>query len=223
MIEDRSQANGDSSACAGVEFEYLSPGAACAPAPCDGSATEGSRLSQISRAHPPVPAANDGIDPIYADLYERLKAMASRQRLRGGAPRTLCTTELVHEAYLRMGESNFRFEQTAQFFAYAARAMRHLLADRARDRLRQRAGGNWVRMTLTGSDPIAITSAEQALALDAAMERLAQTDARAAQVVELRYFAGLSLEQVAETLELNRRTIDRDWRFARAFLHDQLA
>src|SRR4030095_455710 len=113
MIEDRSQANGDSSACAGAEFEYLSPGAACAPAPGDGSATKGSRVSQISRAHPPVPAANDGIDPIYADLYERLKAMASRQRLRGGAPRTLCTHELVHEAYLRMGESNFCFGRKA--------------------------------------------------------------------------------------------------------------
>ena len=79
-----------------------------------------------------------------------------------------------------------------------------------------------MRVTLTGSDPIAITSAEQALALDEALERLAQTDARAAQVVEMRYFAGLALEQVAETLGLTRRTIDRDWRFARAFLHDQL-
>jgi RNA polymerase sigma factor (sigma-70 family) len=69
---------------------------------------------------------------------------------------------------------------------------------------------------------MAITSAEQALALDEALERLAQTDARAAQVVEMRYFAGLALEQVAETLGLTRRTIDRDWRFARAFLHDQL-
>jgi hypothetical protein len=78
-----------------------------------------------------------------------------------------------------------------------------------------------VRITLTGSDPIAITSAEQALALDEALERLAQTDARAAQVVEMRYFAG-QRSAVAETLGLTRRTIDRDWRFARAFLHDRL-
>ena len=61
------------------------------------------------------------VDSIYGDVYHRLKAMASRQRLRGGAPRTLCTTELVHETYLRMGESNFRYEESAQFFAYAAR------------------------------------------------------------------------------------------------------
>ena len=78
-----------------------------------------------------------------------------------------------------------------------------------------------MRITLTGSDPIAITSAEQALALDEALERLAQTDARAAQVVEMRYFAG-QRSAVAETLGLTRRTIDRDWRFARAFLHDRL-
>ena len=219
MIEDRSQANGDSSACAGVEFEYLSAGAACASAPGGGSAAEGSRLSQVSRAHSPVPAANDGIDPIYADLYERLKAMASRQRLRGGAPRTLCTTELVHEAYLRMGESNFRFEQTAQFFAYAARAMRHILTDAARRRMQPKRGGDQARLML--SDPAVdsvLVDPQLALQLDEALVALEREDARAAQVVELHYFAGLELQQVADTLGVARRTADRDWRYARAFL-----
>jgi RNA polymerase sigma factor (TIGR02999 family) len=183
----------------------------------------------MSRAPIATPAPADDAAPQSADVlfdavYARLKAMAGRQLARGSAQASLDTTALVHELYLRVTTNReLAFSHPAQFFAYAARAMRHLLRDRARDRLRQRAGGNWVRMTLTGSDPIAITSAEQALALDAAMERLAQSDPRAAQVVELRYFAGLSLEQVAETLELTRRTIDRDWRFARAFLHDQLA
>jgi RNA polymerase sigma factor (TIGR02999 family) len=169
-------------------------------------------------------SAAQSADVLFDAVYARLKAMAGRQLARGSAQASLDTTALVHELYLRVTTNReLAFSHPAQFFAYAARAMRHLLRDRARDRLRQRAGGDWVRMTLTASDPIAITSAEQALALDAAMDRLAQTDARAAQVVELRYFAGLSLEQVAETLELTRRTIDRDWRFARAFLHDQLA
>jgi RNA polymerase sigma factor (TIGR02999 family) len=162
-------------------------------------------------------------DALFDTVYARLKAMAGRQLARGQAQASLDTTALVHELYLRVSTNReLQFAHPAQFFAYAARAMRHLLRDRARDRLRQRAGGGWVRITLTGSEPIAITSAEQALALDEALEKLAQTDARAARVVEMRYFAGLSLEQVASTLELARRTVDRDWRFARAFLHDQL-
>jgi RNA polymerase sigma factor (TIGR02999 family) len=167
--------------------------------------------------------ASQSADALFDAVYARLKAMAGRQLAHGPAEASLDTTALVHELYLRVSANReLAFAHPAQFFAYAARAMRHLLRDRARDRLRQRAGGGWLRVTLTGSDPIAITSAEQALALDEALERLAQTDARAAQVVEMRYFAGLALEQVAETLGLTRRTIDRDWRFARAFLHDQL-
>ncbi len=162
---------------------------------------------------------NGGVDPIYADLYDRLKAMASRQRLRGGAPRTLCTTELVHEAYLRMGESNFRYEQTAQFFAYAARAMRHILTDAARRRMQPKRGGDQARLML--SDPAVdsvLVDPQLALQLDEALVALEREDARAAQVVELHYFAGLDLQQVADTLQIARRTADRDWRYARAFL-----
>jgi RNA polymerase sigma factor (TIGR02999 family) len=168
-----------------------------------------------------IPAQSS--DALFDAVYARLKAMAGRQLAHGPAQASLDTTALVHELYLRVSANReLAFNHPAQFFAYAARAMRHLLRDRARDRLRQRAGGDWQRVTLTGAEPIAISSAEQALALDEALDRLAAADTRAAQVVELRYFAGLSLEQVAETLELARRTIDRDWRFARAFLHDQL-
>jgi RNA polymerase sigma factor (TIGR02999 family) len=177
---------------------------------------------------PDIPAVSDAdasqsADVLFDAVYSRLKAMAGRQLAHSPGQASLDTTALVHELYLRVSTNReLAFSHPAQFFAYAARAMRHLLRDRARDRLRQRAGGGWVRMTLTGSEPIAITSAEQALALDEALEKLAHTDARAAQVVEMRYFAGLSLEQVADTLDLARRTVDRDWRFARAFLHDQL-
>ncbi len=219
MIEDRSQANDDVSACVGVEFEYQPPGAVCIPAPGDGRVAEGPKLQQMSPAHPAAARANGGIDPIYADLYDRLKAMASRQRLRGGAPRTLCTTELVHEAYLRMGESNFRYEQTAQFFAYAARAMRHILTDAARRRMQPKRGGDQARLML--SDPAVdsvLVDPHLALQLDDALVALEREDVRAAQVVELHYFAGLDLQQVADTLGIARRTADRDWRYARAFL-----
>lgn len=168
---------------------------------------------------PPIPD-NHSTDALFADVYARLKAMAARQLACGRRNATMDTTELVHELYLRMGHrDNLQFEDPAQFFSYAARAMRHLLINRARDRLRLRAGGQWQRITLDDRDlQLAFDTAEQTLALDAALDALEQTDARAARVVELRYFAGLSLEQVGETLGLARRTIDRDWRFARAFI-----
>lgn len=163
-------------------------------------------------------------DALFTEVYDRLKAMASRRLAGGRRNGTLDTTELVHELYLRIGDRpELRFGEPAQFFAYAARAMRHLLINRARDRLRLRAGGQWQRVTLDDRDTqLAIDTAEQALALDAALEALAVEDARAAKVVELRYFAGLGLEQVADMLGLARRTIDRDWRFARAFIKARL-
>ncbi|HKZ12161.1 MAG TPA: ECF-type sigma factor [Rhodanobacteraceae bacterium] len=168
--------------------------------------------------------AGSSTDALFVEVYARLKAMASRRLAGQRRNGTLETTELVHELYLRMGDrSALHFQEPAQFFAYAARAMRHLLINRARDRLRLRAGGQWNRVTLDDHNlQLAIATAEQALALDAALDALEQNDARAARVVELRYFAGLSLEQVAATLGLTRRTIDRDWRFARAFIKTHL-
>ena len=153
-------------------------------------------------------------------VYERLKGMAHKH-LAAGARGTLDTTGLVHELYLRMDGGNpLKFEHQAQFFAYAARAMRHLLLNRARDGMRQKAGGEWARITFASADEAALTvaSAEQALALEEALGQLEAADARAGQVFELRFFAGLAPEQISEILGQTRRTTDRDWRYARAFL-----
>ena len=160
---------------------------------------------------------------MFAAVYDRLKAMAGR-RLAQGARGTLDTTAVVHELYLRMSANReLRFEDPMQFFAYAARALRHLLADRARERLRQRAGGGWARVTMNDdSDQLAIESAEEAMAFEEVLTLLEATDARAARIVELIFFAGLTQDQVAEVLGLTRRTIGRDWRFARAFLKAEL-
>ena len=173
-----------------------------------------------SSAETPMPQTTDAL---FAQVYDRLKAMAGK-RLSQGSRGTLDTTALVHDLYLRIGaHHDLQFSHPHQFFSYAARAMRHLLADRARDRLRQRAGGDWLRTTLTGSDyRLAIDSAEQALAVEAALQALSDADARAAQVVELTWFAGLGQEQIGETLGVARSTVARDWRFARAFLKQQL-
>lgn len=163
-------------------------------------------------------------DAMFDAVYAQLKALAGRQRAARGGADTLDTTALVHELYLRVcRKRELEFTHTAQFFAYAALALRHLLSDRARDHLRLRAGGDWVRVTLTDAEPQAvIADAEQALALEEALQKLERADARAARVVDLRYFAGLTLEQIAEALGLHRATVDRDWRFARAFLNQQL-
>jgi len=172
----------------------------------------------------PETAAPQGADELFETVYARLKAMAARE-LDKREHATLNTTALLHDVYLRIGkQAQLRFEHQAQFFAYAARAMRHLLADRARDRLRLRAGGDLSRVTLTGSNmQLAIDSAEQALGLDAALDRLAETDTRAAQAIELHYFGGLTVAQIAQHLDVATATIDRDLRFARAFLKDALA
>jgi RNA polymerase sigma factor (TIGR02999 family) len=161
-------------------------------------------------------------DALFGEVYQRLKAMASRQ-LDLHERNTLDTTAVVHELYLRMGgRTGLGFQEQRQFFAYAARAMRHLLADRARARLRQRAGGGWASVTLDADDErLSIASAEETLQLEDALADLARADPRAAQIVELRYFAGLPLEQVADTLGLSRSSVVRDWRFARSFLHER--
>ena len=109
---------------------------------------------------------NRSTDALFVTVYSRLKAMAARQ-LAGRRNATLDTTELVHELYLRMGQREaLHFDHPAQFFAYAARAMRHLLINRARDRLRLCAGGQWLRVTLDDQDlKLALDTAEQTLAL----------------------------------------------------------
>lgn len=177
---------------------------------------------------PPVstlgpPLAPNNSDALFNEVYQRLKAMASRQ-LAAHERGTLDTTAVVHELYLRMGgRQELGFQQQCQFFAYAARAMRHLLADRARARLRRRAGGGWVSVTLdSDEDNLSVASAEQTLLMEDALADLARADARAAQIVELRYFAGLPLEQVADALGLSRSSVVREWRFARSFLHERV-
>lgn len=162
------------------------------------------------------------VDALFARVYERLKAMATRKVPAHGA--TLQTTAVVHELYLRMQSGrDLGFATPGQFFAYAARAMRHLLRDRARDRMRMRAGGEWERQPLEAPDPgLVADDATEAIALDEALDALEQINPRAAQVVELHYFAGLSMVEIADSAGLNRRTVHRDWEFARAFLHARL-
>jgi RNA polymerase sigma factor (TIGR02999 family) len=164
-------------------------------------------------------AAGDARSPdaLFANVYDDLRRIARRQL---GPGDTLNTTALVHELYLRMADGVApAFADPRQFFLYAARAMRNLLVDRARQRLSEKRGGGRAHLCLDEAPADAVMlSAQDALELDDALCRLAAEDERCAQVVELHYFAGLTLERIAELLGLTRRTIDRDLKFARAFL-----
>jgi RNA polymerase sigma factor (TIGR02999 family) len=169
-------------------------------------------------------AAVDESTGLFQDVYSQLKVIASRQRYKAGAPASLCTTEIVHEVFLKMdGGEGLRFDTNLQFFAYAARAMRHVLVDLARRRMNMKDGGDLVRVPMNDLVIGAVTiDPGQALELDTALRALEHDSPRAAQVVELHYFAGLPMERVAELLDCSTRTVDRSWRYARSFLALQM-
>lgn len=159
------------------------------------------------------------LDRVLATLYQELHSMARRQ-LAGQHGQTLDATALVHEAYLKLiGRREAKFEDRAHFFAYAASAMRSVVVDYARQRLAQKRGGNLHRVTDLPEDlEGGLRLDEEMLGLDTALNKLAGIDQRLADVVELRYFAGLSELEIAALLQRSERSIRRDWQKARLFL-----
>ncbi len=159
----------------------------------------------------------------FEQIYARMRLLARRERHRFGAGNTYNTTALVHEVYLDVCAAGRAAPPPRDFFGYAARAMRNLLIDHARRRLRPKHGGDLraVELDDTGIGNVEV-DASQALELDAALRKLAASDARAAEVVELHYFGGLDLAHIAELLGVSERTINRDWRAARAWLQLEL-
>lgn len=161
----------------------------------------------------------EALDQVLGALYQELHAMARRQ-LSGQQDQTLDATALVHEAYLKLiGSHGAQFGDRAHFFAYAATAMRSVVVDHVRQRLAQKRGGDLERVTQIPEDADgALRLDEDLLALDSALDRLGAVDARLAQVVELRYFGGLSELEIAALQERSERSIRRDWQKARLFL-----
>ena len=168
--------------------------------------------------------SGDGVDALVAQLYQQLRVLARSERRRGGGSDTLHTTALVNEVYLKLADAErLRFGEPRQFFAYAAQAMRHILLDRAKLRMRLKREDSRLRVSLTDPDVQSVAvDPHDAVVLDGALTELTKLDPRAAQVVELHFFAGLGLQQIADLLDVHRRTVDRDWRFASAFLKAQL-
>jgi RNA polymerase sigma-70 factor (ECF subfamily) len=163
------------------------------------------------------------LDELLPLVYGQLRAIASRSLPPGGRDQTLSPTVLVHEAYLKIhDQSSLAVQDRKHFFSVAAIAMRQITIDHARRRLAAKRGGGLVRVDFEMAGLSNESSAEETLALDEALSRLSKLDERMARVVELRFYGGLSVEETAEVLEVDPRTVKRDWRKARAILYAAL-
>ena len=160
-------------------------------------------------------------------MYEELRRLAARKMAAEPPGQTISATALVHEAYLRIArtEEDVRWDNRGHFYMAAAEAMRRILIDRARRKKAVRRGGDWVR---TEWDSISAPASapdrsDELLALDEVLREFSELDERRARLVKLRYFVGLSVVQAAEVLEISTATATRDWAYARAWLHREIA
>ncbi len=179
----------------------------------------------------PATAADTGVgaheptapDELLEEVYGELRRLAQEMMSCEKPGQTLQATALVHEAYLRLKRGDRRFNDRGHFFVVAAQAMRRILIDRARSRASDRRGGDRRRYAITPLDGAQDEKIIDLLTLDGALQRLAIHNDRVAQIVTMRYFAGLSQDETAEALGISPSTVKRDWAFARAWLHRALS
>ena len=151
-------------------------------------------------------------------VYDELRKIASSYLSQEHSQRTIQTSDLVHEAYLRLAESDVTWENRAHFFGIAARSMRQILVDYARKRHADKRGGGLTRVSLSESVLVMDEDFSRLLMLDDALTKLEQIDPRLCRVVELRYFSGLTVKETAEVLTVSTRTVENDWNLAKAWL-----
>ena len=163
------------------------------------------------------PGAAEQLLPL---IYDELRRVAAEKLAHEKPGQTLQATALVHEAYLRLveGERSRHWNSRMHFFAAASEAMRHILVDQAKRKLSQKRGGDRDRLDLDMADLIAPEVSDEVLAVDESLSSLAAVDAQAAELVKLRYFAGMSIPEAAEVLTIPSRSADRLWAYARAWL-----
>jgi len=162
-------------------------------------------------------------DALWRSVYRELKTLAKRQVAFERGPVTLQATTLVHELFLRLERASGDGPQSRhEFFAAAALAMRHIRVDYARVQRSQKRGGDHKRQPMAEEAAVFDQDPTEVLAIDEALDRLAAMDPRKAQVVNLRYFAGLSVDETAEVLGISARTVDNEWRLARVWLYGAL-
>lgn len=164
----------------------------------------------------------DALDRLMPRVYQELRRLAHRALVRRGGG-TLQTTDLVHEAYLKLvDQSRVVVADQAHFFALAATAMRHIVIDYARSRRTQKRGGGWRRVSLDSGLPASEERLDDLIELDDALTRLEGFDERLSSVVECRFFAGMSVKETAEALDVAPRTADRAWEKAKAWLYREI-
>lgn len=173
----------------------------------------------LAQAREGNPAA---LHQVFAEVYAELRRIAHRQLRDHGAGRTLNTTGLVHEAFIRLAGHEGQVRDRGHFFALAARVMRQVVVDFARERLSQKRGSGDRGLPLELIEVAELRQAEELLAIVEALRNLAQEHPRQAQVVECRYFAGLTEPETAEALGIGERSVQRDWAEARAWLRQRL-
>lgn len=183
---------------------------------------EGLEDSAMEDGHAKPPATGDPTTDLLVEaLHSDLRRLAHRERRRVGASETLRTTALVNEAYLKLFRGG-AWRDRAHFLNVAALAMRQVLVSYARERLAAKRGSGTSRLPLEEADGILAESDERIVALDEALSALAEREPRLARVVECCYFAGYSLSETAAALEINERTVRRDWARAKALLYESL-
>ena len=181
-----------------------------------------------NRSTPDASPAMDHLDPAAAEslfplLYEELRRIAHRQLAVERAGHTLCTTALVHEAYVKLaGQAEAQFASRAHFLAVAAQAMRRILVSHARKVRADKRGGRWQRLDLDQVDIPVDDRAEALVILDGALDRLATLNPRLSRVVECRFFGGMTEEETATALGVTDRTVRRDWVKAKGWLLSDL-
>lgn len=163
-------------------------------------------------------------EALFPVLYDELRRIAHRQLGREREGHTLCTTALVHEAYIKLADqTRAQFASRAHFLAVAAQAMRRILVEHARKVRAEKRGGKWQRLDLDDVDIPVEERADALVALDAALERLTALNPRLAQVVECRFFGGMTEEETAIALGVTDRTVRRDWVKAKGWLLTDVA
>jgi RNA polymerase sigma-70 factor, ECF subfamily len=164
-----------------------------------------------------------GLDQMLPVMYEELHRMAAHYLSREGAGHTLQPTALVHEAYLRLvDQRRVDWRNRAQFLGLAASMMRRILVNHARDRSASKRGGNPERVSLSLVESPSGRPDVELIALEDALQRLAGLDQRKGRVVELKFFGGLTIDEIAEVLGISAATVEREWAFARAWLYDAI-
>lgn len=165
----------------------------------------------------------EAVNTLLPAVYEELRQMADRQLSYEGPGHTLQATALVHEAYLRLvGSDCGGWQNRTYFFGAAAEAMRRILVEHARRKKSKKRGGDRHRVDFASADVMAEESPDDLIAIDEALTRFSQTDPAKAELVKLRFFAGLSFEQAAELLDISPATARRHWNYARAWLYGRI-